>query len=111
MTIPKAAPHPAEAAAFVKYMNSPEVAVKLAQASSFFAAARTSVLDALADKGGIVAAMKYYADNGYIAPRPFHPQAAQAEAIVDDIGQSYLTGQITLDEAMQRGADQIKALG
>lgn len=111
MAIPKASEHPEEAAAFVAYMNSPEVAVKLAQASSFFTAARTSVLDALAPEGGLVAAMKQYADNGWVAPRPFHPQAAQAEAIIDDIGQSYLTGQLSLDEAMDRGRDQIEALG
>lgn len=111
MAIPEAAEHPEEAAAFVKYMNSSDVAVQLAEASSFFTAARTSVLDALADEGGIVAAMSDYADNGYVVPRPFHPQAAQAESIVDDIGQAYLTGQIDIDTAMARGAEQIAELG
>jgi multiple sugar transport system substrate-binding protein len=111
MSIPKAAEHPAEAAAFVTYMNSPEVAVRLAQASSFFTTARTSVLDEMAGTSELVAAMKQYADGDHVAARPFHPQAAQAEVIIDEVGQAYLTGQIDLDTAMKQGAQKIEALG
>jgi multiple sugar transport system substrate-binding protein len=110
MTVPKASTHKAEAMAFVKYMNSPEVAVKLAQASSFFTPARTSVLTQLGDKG-LVKAMKEYSDAGYVTPRPYHPRAAQAETVIDEVGQAYLTGQISLDDAMSRGKQEIEALG
>lgn len=111
MAIPKAAEHPAEAAEFVRYMNSPEVAVKLAQASSFFTTARTSVLDEMSGTSELVAAMKSYADGDHVTARPFHPQAAQAEVIIDEVGQAYLTGQIDLDTAMEQGAQKIEALG
>jgi ABC-type glycerol-3-phosphate transport system substrate-binding protein len=110
MSIPKASKHIEEAKQFVAWMNQPEIAARLAEASSFFISSRTSVLDAMGESG-IVAALKHYSDSGFVVPRPFHPQAAQAEAIVDDIGQSYLTGQIDIDEAMQRLADEIAALG
>lgn len=110
MAVPKSAPNKEAAMTFVAWMNEPEHAVELAEASSFFVTARTSVLDTLGGDG-IVAALKHYADSGFVVPRPYHPQAAQAETIVDDIGQSYLTGQMDIDEAMEQLASQIDALG
>jgi len=109
MAVPAAGEHKEEAKQFVAWMNTPEIATRLAEASSFFITSRTSVLDALGGEG-IVAALKHYSDSGFVVPRPFHPKAAQAEAIVDDIGQSYLTGQITIDEAMDRLKTEIAAL-
>ncbi len=110
MSIPKAGENIEAAKEFVAWMNTPEIATRLAEASSFFVSSRESILDAMGDSG-LVAALKHYADSDFIVPRPFHPQAAQAETIVDDVGQSYLTGQIDIDEAMQRLADEISALG
>lgn len=110
MAVPKAAENKEAAKEFVAWMNTPEIATRLAEASSFFISSRTSVLDALGDDG-IVAALKHYSDSGFVVPRPFHPQAAEAESIVDEIGQSYLTGQITIDEAMDRLQTEIAALG
>jgi multiple sugar transport system substrate-binding protein len=110
MAVPKDAKNKDAALKFVAWMNEPDHAVELAQASSFFVTARTSVLDAMGSDG-IVAALKHYSESGFVVPRPFHPQAAQAETIVDDIGQSYLTGQIDIDEAMSQLASQIDALG
>src|SRR5690606_19810880 len=110
MAVPKSAKNKDAAMKFVEWMNQPEHAVELATASSFFVTARTSVLSELGDDG-IVAALKHYADSGFIVPRPYHPQAAQAETIVDDIGQSYLTGQLDGDEAMQQLKSQIVAVG
>ncbi|MFC7546768.1 ABC transporter substrate-binding protein [Plantactinospora sp. GCM10030261] len=107
--VPKASPRKEQAKEFVKYMSSPEVAVRLAEASSFFVTARTSVLDKLGDSG-IVKAMKEYSEAGYVTPRPFHPQAARAETVIDDIGQAYLTGQMDLNTAMTEGAKRISAL-
>lgn len=110
MAIPKASKNVEAAKQFVEYMNEPEVAARLAEASSFFISSRTSILDAMGDSG-IVAQLKHYSDSDFVVPRPFHPQAAKAEAVVDDIGQSYLTGQITIDEAMDRLATEIADLG
>lgn len=110
MAIPAASENKEAAKQFVAWMNTPEISTRLAEASAFFITARNSTLDALGDQG-MVAKLKEYADAGYVTPRPFHPQAAQAEAIVDDIGQSYLTGQITIDEAMERLKSEIDALG
>lgn len=110
MAIPKASKNKEAAAKFVEYMNSPEVAVQLAEATSFFGSARQSVLDAMGDEG-IIASLKHYAESDLISPRPFHPQAAKAESIIDDIGQTYLIGQIDIDEAMDRIKKQIADLG
>lgn len=110
MAVPTAAKNKAAAMKFVEWMNSPENAVKLAEASSFFVTARTSVLDALGESG-IVAELKHYSDSGFITPRPYHAQAAKAETIVDEIGQSYLTGQMDIDTAMTELKKQIEDLG
>ncbi|QSB17245.1 extracellular solute-binding protein [Natronosporangium hydrolyticum] len=107
--IPTASTKKEQAKQFVRFMSGNEVAVRLAEASSFFISARTSVLDALGDSG-IVAAMREYSEGGHVAPRPFHPQAARAETIIDDIGQAYLAGQMDLDEAMSEGAARIDDL-
>lgn len=110
MAVPTAAKNKAAAMKFVEWMNSPENAVKLAEASSFFVTARTSVLDEMGDSG-IVAALKHYSDSGFITPRPYHEQAAKAETIVDEIGQAYLTGQMDIDTAMDQLKKQIDDLG
>ncbi len=110
IAIPKASKKQDAARKFVRYMSSPEVAVRLAQASSFFVTARKSILDKLGDQG-IVKYMKEYSDAGYVTPRPFHPQAAKAESVIDDIGQSFLTNQMDLNTALAQGKQRIAALG
>lgn len=110
MAVPKAAKNKAAAMKFVEWMNTPENAVKLAKASSFFVTARTSVLDAMGSSG-IVAELKHYSDAGYVTPRPYNKQAAKAETIVDEIGQSYLTGQMDIGTAMSQLKKQIADLG
>lgn len=110
LAIPKASKKRDAALKFVKYLNSPEVAARLAQASSFFVTARKSTLDKLGDQG-IVKYMKQYSEAGYVTPRPFHPQAAKAESVIDEIGQAFLTNQMDLDTAMAQGKQRIAALG
>lgn len=110
MAVPKASPNQDSAKQFVKYMSSPDVAARLAVASSFFVTARKSIFDKLGDQG-IVKYLKEYSEAGYVTPRPYHPKASQAETIVDDIGQSYLTDQMDLDTAMSEGKRRIDALG
>lgn len=110
LAIPKASKKQDAALKFVQYLNSAEVAPRLAEASSFFVTARKSVLDTLGDQG-IVKYMKQYSEAGYVTPRPFHPQAAKAESVVDEIGQAFLTNQMDLDTAMAQGKQRIAALG
>jgi ABC-type glycerol-3-phosphate transport system substrate-binding protein len=110
MSVPKASKNQESALKFVQYMSTPDVAVRVAQANSFFVTARKSVLDKLGSTG-IVAHMKQYSDAGYVTPRPFHPQAAQAESLIDDIGQSFLTNQLSLTAAMAQGKQRLQALG
>lgn len=110
MAVPTAAANKDAAMKFVEWMNTPENAVKLAAASSFFVTARTSVLEDQGDTG-IVAALKHYSESGFVEPRPYHAQAARAETIVDEIGQAYLTGQMDIDTAMSELKRQIEELG
>ncbi|PDQ34718.1 MAG: hypothetical protein B5766_09650 [Candidatus Lumbricidophila eiseniae] len=110
MSVPKAAKNKSAAMKFVEWMNQPEVAIKLAKASSFFVTARTSVLDALGTSG-IAKVLKHYSDSGFVTPRPYHPQAAKTETIVDEIGQSYLTGQMNINTAMSELKKQLADLG
>ena len=108
MAIPKSSKNQDAAKEFVKFMNSNDVAARVAAASSFFVTARKSVFAAVPD--GMVAQLKTYAEGDHIAPRPFHQQAAQAESVIDDVAQSYLTNQMSLDDAMKQGAQRIQSL-
>src|SRR5690606_3612265 len=68
MAIPKASENIEAAKQFVAFMNEPEIAARLAEASSFFISSRTSVLDAMGDSG-IVAQLKHYSDSDFVVPR------------------------------------------
>ncbi len=107
--IPTASKKKEQAKKFINFMTSTEVAVRLAQATSFFVTARTSVMEAMADSP-LIAALQEYADGNHIAPRPYHPQAARAETVIDDVGQAYLSGQLDLDAALAEGAERIADL-
>ena len=48
---------------------------------------------------------------GAIAPRPFHAKLVEAQNAVDDTLTAYLTGQVTLEQAMENGKSLIEALG
>lgn len=107
--VPKASKNQEAALKFVEWMSSNDVAVRLAEASSFFITARESVLGKLG-QDGIYSHMKAYSENDWVAPRPYHVKAAQAETVIDDIAQSFLTGQITIDQAMEDGQRRMKDL-
>ena len=62
-------------------------------------------------EGGLVPYMGLYADNNALVPRPYHPKQADAEVVVDDVSQLYLTNQLTLSEALKEGKERIAALG
>ena len=55
--------------------------------------------------------MKLYSDNNTLVPRPYNPKQADAEVVVDDVGQLYLTKQMSLADAMKTGQERMAALG
>ena len=92
----------------IKWLTSVENAPILAKGQSWFIMPRKSILAALGDEG-VVPAMKRYIESNVISSRPFHEQVLDAQGIVDDVGSLFLTRQISLGEAMKRGAERIKA--
>lgn len=94
---------------FIRYITSREIAPRLARASSFFVTSRNSVMSEVGSEG-ITQYMRLYTEQGVVAPRPYHKQAAKAESIIDDIGQAYLTNQIDLDQAMALGRQRVAML-
>ena len=108
--VPKFAKEKSAAKEFVRFITSKEIAPKLAEANSWFVNPRYSVLAALGGKG-LAKYVKMYSDAGIPTGRPFHPRIAEAQSIVDDMASAYLIGQMSLDEAMKKGREMIKALG
>src|SRR5690606_14066992 len=107
--IPTASKKKEQAKKFINFMTSTEVAVRLAQATSFFVTARTSVMEAMADSP-LIAALQEYPDGDHIARRPYHPQAARAETVTDAVGPAHLPRHRDLDAALAEGAERIAAL-
>jgi multiple sugar transport system substrate-binding protein len=109
-SVPAFAPNKDAALDLLRWITDTESAPILAKGQSWFMMPRKSILAALGDEG-IAPAMKRYIESNVISERPFHERVLDAQGIVDDIGALFLTKQISLATAMQRGAEQIKALG
>jgi hypothetical protein len=62
-------------------------------------------------KDGLPVYMGMYADANALVPRPYNPKQSDAEVVVDDVAQLYLTKQLSLAEAMKTGKERIAALG
>ncbi|MFQ6066378.1 MAG: ABC transporter substrate-binding protein [bacterium] len=107
--IPKAASNTEVAKEFVKFMTSIENAPKLAVMNTWWLNARYSVLKAVGDEG-MARYLRMYSKAGVIGARPFHPKFMEAKTIVEDLVSAYLTNQISLDEVIKRGKEQIKAV-
>jgi trehalose/maltose transport system substrate-binding protein len=93
----------------IAWVSNNENAPILAEGQSWFVMPRTSILDVM--KGGLVPYMGLYSESNALVPRPYHPKQADAETIVDDVSQLYLTKQLSLNEALQQGKDLMAALG
>lgn len=107
--IPKTASNIEAAKTFVYFMTSIENAPKLAQQNTWWLNARYSVLDAVGDVG-MARYLKWYSDAGVIGTRPFHSNMREAANILEEVASAYLTEQISLDEAIKRAQDGIRAL-
>jgi multiple sugar transport system substrate-binding protein len=108
-SVPAFAPNKEAALDLVAYITAPEQISRMAQAQSFYATPRASILEALGEEG-LAPYMQLYADNDVPAPRPFHEKVAEAQAVVDDVGSLFLTNQMSLEEAMETGRDRMGSL-
>jgi multiple sugar transport system substrate-binding protein len=93
----------------IAWVTNNQNAPILAEGQSWFVMPRESILAAM--EGGLVPYMQMYSDAEALVPRPYHPKQSDAEVVVDDVSQLYLTDQLTLEEALQQGKDRIAALG
>lgn len=93
----------------IAFVTNNTNAPTLAKGQSWFVMPRKSILDVMKD--GLVVNMGQYAAANALLPRPYHPKQSDAEVVVDDIAQLFLTKQATLKEALQQGKDRIAALG
>jgi ABC-type glycerol-3-phosphate transport system substrate-binding protein len=108
-SLPKFLEHTAEAEDLIAWVANNKNAPILAEGQSWFVMPRYSILDAM--EGGLVPFMQLYAEENALVPRPYHPKQADAEVIVDDVSQLYLTNQLSLNEALEEGKKLMEALG
>jgi multiple sugar transport system substrate-binding protein len=110
-SLPTSAPNSDGAEALIQFLNSKDVAWKLAEQQGFFLTARDSVLEQVdPEKQPILPALSMYSENDVPAARPFHPRIAEAQNIVDDMASLYLTKQASLGDVMQQGQELIAEL-
>lgn len=109
LVVPAASEAKDEAKALIKWLVAPERSVELAEASAFWSVPRHSNLSKLPDKPEFKA-ISSYIEAGVVKPKPFHPNI-QASEIVERVFTSYLTDQMSLDEAIELGHEQVDALG
>ena len=76
---------------------------------TWYLSARTSVLEVAGDDG-IAPYLKMYSDAGVIGTRPFHEKFVEAVAAVEDAASSYLSDQISLDDAVEQTKSRLATL-
>jgi ABC-type glycerol-3-phosphate transport system substrate-binding protein len=107
-SLPTYAPSLDAAKDLIAWVTNNTNAPILAEGQSWFVMPRTSILEVM--KEGLPVYMDLYSSNNVLVPRPYHPKQSDAEVAVDDVGQLYLTNQMTLAEAMEAGKSRIAAL-
>jgi ABC-type glycerol-3-phosphate transport system substrate-binding protein len=107
--VPKFAPNLDAAKDLIAHITSNKAAPVLAQGQSWFVMPRKSILDVM--KEGLPVYMKLYSDNNALVPRPFHKKQSDAEMVVDDVAQLFLTKQLSLTDALTQGKERMAALG
>lgn len=108
-TIPKFSKSVDQAKQFIAFMTTSELAPQLAKANSQLVMPRSSINEAMPDDG-TVKAMAEYSKAGVTKTRPWNANVGQAQSVVDTIASSYLSGQMSLDEAMTKGKQRIDAI-
>jgi ABC-type glycerol-3-phosphate transport system substrate-binding protein len=107
--IPRTAPNVDAAKELVSFLVSKENAGRMAQIDTWYLSARNSVLEVAGDDG-IAPSLKMYSDAGVIGTRPFHEKFVEAVAAVEDAASSYLSDQISLDDAVEQTKSRLASL-
>lgn len=107
-SLPKFSKEADAAKDLIAFITNNANAPTLAKGQSWFVMPRKSILAVMKD--GLVPFMKMYTDNDALVPRPYNPKQSDAEVVVDDIAQLFLTKQSTLAEALKQGKERIAAL-
>jgi multiple sugar transport system substrate-binding protein len=82
---------------------------RMAEIDTWYLSPRASVLEVAAEDG-IAPYLKMYSDAGVIGTRPFHEKFVEAVAAVEDAASSYLSDQISLDDAVEQTKTRLAAL-
>ena len=107
--IPRTAPNVDAAKELVSFLVSKENAGQMAKIDTWYLSARNSVLEVAGDDG-IAPYLKMYSDAGVIGTRPFHEKFVEAVAAVEDAASSYLSDQISLDDAVEQTKTRLATL-
>jgi multiple sugar transport system substrate-binding protein len=107
-SLPKFSKEADAAKDLIAHITSNANAPILAKGQSWFVMPRKSILAVMSD--GPVPYMQMYSDNNCLVPRPYHPKQNDAEVVVDDIAQLFLTKQLSLADALKQGKERIAAL-
>ncbi len=107
--IPKTAPNVDAAKELVKFLVDKANVGEMAKINTWYLSPRASVLEVAADTG-IAPYLKMYSDAGVIGTRPFHEKFVEAVAAVEDAASSYLSDQISLDDAVEQTKTRLAAL-
>jgi ABC-type glycerol-3-phosphate transport system substrate-binding protein len=108
--LPAKAPNMPEAQSLIAWVSNNQNAPILAKGQSWFIMPRKSILDAMPDDQ-FVKWMNSYIEANILTKRPYNVRQADCETAVDDVGQLYLTKQMSLADAMKTGQQRIAALG
>lgn len=107
--LPKFSQNMDEAKDLITFITNNANAPVLAKGQSWFVMPRKSILSSI--DNSLTDAMKQYTDAGVLQPRPYNAHQSDAETVVDDIAQLFLTKQSSLKDALEQGKSRIAALG
>jgi ABC-type glycerol-3-phosphate transport system substrate-binding protein len=107
--IPKTAPNVDAAKELVSFLIDKSHTGEMALIDTWYLSPRASVLEVAADDG-IAPYLKMYSDAGVIGTRPFHEKFVEAVAAVEDAASSYLSDQISLDDAVEQTKSRLAGL-
>ena len=108
--IVKTSPNMAEAKELMKWLITPETAVKAMKAGFWYLNARKSVIAAADQNHYLVKMIKMYTDAGVIGVRPHHPKFVEALTVLEDGAASFFTDQMKLDECLKQTKDRLAEL-
>jgi ABC-type glycerol-3-phosphate transport system substrate-binding protein len=100
----------AEAKELMKWLVTPESAVKAMKAGFWYLNARKSVMAAADQSHYLVKMIKMYTEAGVIGVRPHHPKFVEALTVLEDGAASFFTDQMKLDECLKQTKDRLAEL-